>query len=68
MIITLINNCNISEVIKFLQKLATSPNSSSLNLAFTTHIINALIKSREDKLRLEASIPKKLEDGWESLK
>ena len=61
------DNCNISEVIKFLQKLATSPNASSLNLAFTTHITNALIKAREDKLRLEASIPKKLEDGWEPI-
>ena len=36
-------------------------------MAFTTHITNALIKAREDKLRLEASIPKKLEDGWEPI-
>ena len=50
----------MSEVIKFLQKLATSPNASSLNLAFTAQITNALIKVREDKLKLETSIPRKL--------
>ena len=36
----------------------------TLNLAFTKHITNSLIKVREEKLRLEASIPRKLEDGW----
>ena len=61
------DSCNISEVIKFLQKLATSPNASTLNMAFTTHITNALIKAREEKLKLEASIPKKLEDDWEPI-
>ena len=59
------DNCNITEVIKFLQKLATCPIASAMNLAFTTHITNALIKAREEKLKLEASIPRKLEDGWE---
>src|ERR1041385_2851082 len=38
--------------------------TSTLNLAFTEHITNALIKAREEKLRVEASIPRKLEDGW----
>jgi hypothetical protein len=38
--------CNISEVIFFLQKLALSPNASSINVAFTNHITNALIKIR----------------------
>jgi hypothetical protein len=61
------DNCNISEVIKFLQKLARSPNASAINLAFTKHITNALIKAREDELKLEASIPRKLEDGWEPI-
>ncbi|KAK1628023.1 hypothetical protein QYE76_002338 [Lolium multiflorum] len=58
---------HITEVIKFLQKLAISPNVSAINLAFTKHITNALIKAREEKLKLEASIPRKLEDGWEPI-
>src|ERR1043165_4654459 len=43
------------------------PHTSTLNLAFTKHINNALIKAREEKLRLEASIPRKLEDGWDPM-
>jgi hypothetical protein len=42
---------NISEVILFLQKLARSPNASSMNMAFTKHITNALMQIREDKLK-----------------
>ncbi|KAK1645820.1 hypothetical protein QYE76_063625 [Lolium multiflorum] len=61
------DNCHISEVIKFLQKLSISPNASAINLAFTKHITNALIKAREEELKLEASIPRKLEDGWEPI-
>ncbi|KAK1631763.1 hypothetical protein QYE76_006078, partial [Lolium multiflorum] len=61
------DDCHISEVIKFLQKLAKSPNASAINLAFTHHITNALIKAREEKLEREASIPKKLEGGWEPI-
>jgi hypothetical protein len=61
-----VDGCNISEVILFLQKLALSPNASSLNIAFTNHITNALMKIREEKLKQKASIPK-LEDGWEPI-
>ncbi|KAK1617142.1 hypothetical protein QYE76_022659 [Lolium multiflorum] len=61
------DDCHISEVIKFLQKLAKSHNASAINLAFTKHITNALIKAREEKLKLETSIPRKLEDGWEPI-
>jgi hypothetical protein len=39
-----VDGCNISEVILFLQKLALSPNASSMNDAFTKHITNALMK------------------------
>jgi hypothetical protein len=59
--------CNISEVILFLQKLALSPNASSLNIAFTNHITNDLMKIRDEKLKQKASISKKLEDGWEPI-
>jgi hypothetical protein len=62
-----VDGCNISEVILFLQKLALSPNASSMNVAFTKHITNALMQIREEKLKQKVSIPKKLEDGWESI-
>jgi hypothetical protein len=38
-----VDGCNISEIILFLQKLPLSPNSSSMNVAFTKHITNALM-------------------------
>ena len=47
--------------------MAKDPHTSSLNIAFTEHIPNALIKAREEKLRLEVSIPRKLEDGWDPM-
>src|SRR3954467_13554433 len=59
------DNCSISEVVTFLQRMSRDPRTSTLNLAFTEHITNALIKAREEKLKLEASIPRKLEDGWD---
>jgi hypothetical protein len=62
-----VDGCNISEVILFLQKLAKSPNASSMNMAFTKHITNALTQIREDKLKQKVSIPRKLEDGWEPI-
>jgi hypothetical protein len=62
-----VDGCNISKVILFLQKLALSPNASSMNVAFTKHITNALIQIREEKLKQKVSIPKKLEDGWDPI-
>src|SRR4051812_49200067 len=47
--------------------MSRDPHTSTLNLAFIEHITNALIKVREEKLRLEASIPRKLEDGWDPM-
>jgi hypothetical protein len=55
-----VDGCNIYEVILFLQKLALSPNASSMNVAFTKHITNALMQIREEKLKQKASIPKKV--------
>ena len=60
------DNCSLSEVIKFLQRMAKDPHNSSLNIAFIEHITNALIKAREEKLKLEV-IPRKLEDGWDPM-
>jgi hypothetical protein len=34
---------------------------SSINVAFTKHITNALMQIRDEKLKQKASIPKKLE-------
>ena len=61
------DDCNISEVIKFLQKLVKIPSASTMNKAFTQHITNALMQVREEKLKLKASIPRKVEDGWEPI-
>ena len=61
------DDCNISEVIKFLQQLVKSPSASAMNKAFTQHITNALMQVREEKLKLKASIPRKVEDGWEPI-
>ena len=33
----------------------------------TEHVNNALIKASEEKLRLEVSIPRKLEDDWDPM-
>jgi hypothetical protein len=62
-----VDGCNISEVISFLQQLALSPNASSMNIAFTKHIMNTLMQIREEKLKQKVSIPKRLEDGWEPI-
>src|SRR4051812_7116863 len=61
------DGCNVTEVMKFLQNLAETPNTSEINVAFTKHITNAIMQIREEKLKLEAFIPKKLEDGWEPI-
>src|SRR6187399_762011 len=61
------DNCTLTEVIDFLHKMSRDPRTSTLNLAFIEHITNALIKAREEKLRVEASIPRKLEDGWDPM-
>ena len=61
------DNCTLPEVIGFLHKMSRDPHTSTLNLAFTEHITNALIKDGEEKLRVEASIPRKLEDGWDPM-
>src|SRR4051812_28062031 len=43
------------------------PHTNTHNLAFTEHITNSLMKVREEKLIVEASIPRKLEDGWDPM-
>ena len=36
-------------------------------MAFTKHVTNVLMQVREEKLKREASIPRKLDDGWEPI-
>ena len=61
------DNCTLPEVIGFVHNMSRDPHTSTLNLAFTEHITDALIEVREDKLRLECSIPRKLEDSWDPM-
>ena len=42
-----------------------SPHAYNQNKAFTKHIIDAMMKSFEEKLELEVLIPRKLYDEWE---
>src|SRR4051812_47025666 len=62
-----IEDCNISEVILFFQKLARSPDASDIHVAFTKHITDALVKIKEEKLKHKASITMKVEDSWEPI-
>src|SRR4051812_17548188 len=62
-----LDGCNIFELIMFLQKLARSPNASDMNVDFTKHITDALIKIKEEKLKHKASIPREVEDSWEPI-
>ncbi|KAI5021451.1 hypothetical protein ZWY2020_058181, partial [Hordeum vulgare] len=43
----------------------SSPHAYSQNKAFTDHIVEAMIRSPEEKLELEFSIPRKLHEEWE---
>ena len=42
-----------------------SPHAYSQNKAFTKHTVDALMQSFHEKLNLEVSIPRKLNDEWE---
>ena len=53
------------QCIYLMQSIANSSHAYSQSKAFTAHIIDAMIKSLEDKLELEVSIPRKLHDEWE---
>ena len=57
--------CYLEGCISLLQSVLNSPHAYSQNKAFTKHIVDALMQSFDDKLNLEASIPRKLNDEWE---
>jgi hypothetical protein len=59
------DNCSLIECIFLLQSMLNSPHAYNKNKSFTKHIIDAMMKSFEEKLELEVSIPRKLFDEWE---
>ena len=59
------DNCSLESCISLLQSVVNSPHAYSQNKAFTKHIVDALMQSFVEKLNLEVSIPRKLNDEWE---
>ena len=59
------DNCSLKCCISLLQSVVNSPHAYSQNKAFTKHIVDALMQSFDEKLNLEVSIPRKLNDEWE---
>ena len=59
------DSCSLVECISLLQSMLNSPNAYEQNKAFTKHIVEAMMKSYEEKLEMEVSIPRKLYDEWE---
>ena len=59
------DNCSLKGCISLLQSVVNSPHAYSQNKAFTKHIVDALMQSYDEKLNLEVSIPRKLNDEWE---
>ena len=59
------DSCSLVECISLLESTINSPHAYEQNKAFTKHIVDAMMKSFEEKLELEVSIPRKLHDEWE---
>ena len=59
------DSCFLIECISLMQSMLNSPHANSQNRAFTDHIVDPMIKSLEEELELEVSIPRKLHDEWE---
>ena len=59
------DNFSLIDCISLLQSMINSPHAYEQNKAFTKHIVDAMMKPFEEKMELEASIPRKLHDEWE---
>ena len=59
------DNFSSEGCISLLQSVVNSHHAYSQNKAFTKHIVDALMQSYDEKLNLEVSIPRKLNDEWE---
>ena len=56
------DNCSLVDCIFLLQSVLNSPHAYRQNKAFTKRIFDALMQSYDEKLNLEVSIPRKLND------
>ena len=54
------DNCSLIDCISLLQSMLNSPHAYNQNKAFTKHIVDAMMKSFEENIELEVSIPRKL--------
>ena len=59
------DSCSLIDCISLLQSMLNSPHAYEQNKAFTKQIVDAMMKSFEEKLELGISIPRKLHDDWE---
>ena len=59
------DNYSLIDCISLLQSMLNSPHAYNQNKVFTKHIVDAMMKSFEEKLELEVSIPRKIYDEWE---
>ena len=59
------DKCSLKGCISLLQSVVNSTHAYSQNKAFAKHIVDALMQSFDEKLNLEVSIPRKLNDEWE---
>ena len=59
------DNCSLIDCIYLLQSVLNSAHAYSQNKAFTKHIVDALMQYYDEKLNLEVSITRKLNDEWE---
>lgn len=56
--------CKLHEVIKVPQELAMKPNAQEQQQNNFTHIVEAVLRVREETYRHEDMIPRKLDDVW----
>ena len=59
------DNSSLIDCISLLQSMLNSAHAYNQNKAFTKHIVDAMMQSFEEKLELEVSIHRKLNDEWE---
>ena len=59
------DNFSLVQCISMLKYIIISPNTYEQNKSFTQHIVEAMVKAYDEKLKLEVSIPWKLHDEWE---
>ena len=61
------DNFSLIDCISLLQSMLNSPHAYNQNKAFTKHIVDAMMKSFEEKLELEVSILRELYYEWEPI-